>query len=120
MSHEYQSRNVYGLPETLDEPYRANLKPKLHKPKPLDPEERHMTNLKKFAKLFNIHRGGTWYKEMEEPKLTEDSEITLDNGKLRLYERIKRSGLVRYKSTQIQSHGITLIVFIVFINEAHN
>ena len=80
LSNEYADRSIYGLPETLSEPYHAQLVPKLHKPKEFDPEEQRAVNLKKFAKLFNIHRGPTWEKDMKAPKMDEMNTIELEDG----------------------------------------
>ena len=71
---------MYGLPETLNEPYHTNLKSKLQKPKTFDVEEQRAINRIKFAKLFNIHRGPTWEKNMKTPKFDESFYSEEENG----------------------------------------
>lgn len=81
LEHEWQTSQVYGLPDEVhtDPQYAVKLKSKTKKPKPqFDRRKKFEVNKKKYKKLFQVNRGPSWDPRCKTPKMEGIDTIVLE------------------------------------------
>ena len=83
LEHEWQTREIYGLPDDLHADPQTVVKPRAKIKKParaFDPTEKRLKNKKRFQKLFHAHRGPRWDPRATTPKMEGIDTIVLGDG----------------------------------------